>query len=125
MAEARVACGESGIAGGAALNAVMASPRVSQDLDVFHDSAEAVARSALSFEGSTPDPGALSRRWKETLEEARRIVGLLPPDQAGRCVIDRQMELLRLSPADLPAALAADSVRFHEGRLFGAWPEVR
>ena len=43
-----MADGESYVAGGAALNALAAAPRVSRDIDLFHDTAEAVES---SFEG--------------------------------------------------------------------------
>jgi len=48
IARRRVADGESYVAGGAALNTFAAAPRVSRDLDLFHDTSEAVAS---SFEG--------------------------------------------------------------------------
>jgi len=48
IARRRVAGGESYVAGGAALNTLAAAPRVSRDIDLFHDTAEAVAS---SFEG--------------------------------------------------------------------------
>jgi len=43
LAEQRIASGESYVAGGAALNELMRAPRVSRDIDLFHDTAEAVA----------------------------------------------------------------------------------
>jgi hypothetical protein len=43
LAESRKASGESYVAGGAALNELLAAPRLSRDLDLFHDSAEALA----------------------------------------------------------------------------------
>jgi hypothetical protein len=45
LASQRRASGESYIAGGAALSVALETHRVSRDLDVFHDTAEAVARS--------------------------------------------------------------------------------
>jgi hypothetical protein len=45
LAENRIASGESYVAGGAALNELLASPRVSRDIDVFHDTQEALAAS--------------------------------------------------------------------------------
>jgi len=45
LAERRRASGESYIAGGVALLEVLAARRVSRDLDIFHDTAEAVAES--------------------------------------------------------------------------------
>src|SRR5437764_4550994 len=43
IARQRIASGESYIAGGAALNTVLHAPRISQDLDLFHDTAAALA----------------------------------------------------------------------------------
>jgi hypothetical protein len=37
IARQRIASGESYVAGGAALNTVLHAPRISQDLDLFHD----------------------------------------------------------------------------------------
>ena len=42
MADARRARGDSYVAGAAALNALTQAPRVSHDVDLFHDLAEAV-----------------------------------------------------------------------------------
>ncbi len=43
IAAHRVESGESYVAGGAALNAAIAAPRISRDLDLFHDTREALA----------------------------------------------------------------------------------
>jgi hypothetical protein len=45
LAENRIAIGESYVAGGAALNELIAAPRISRDIDVFHDTETAVAAS--------------------------------------------------------------------------------
>lgn len=45
LAENRVASGESYVAGGAALNELLASSRISRDIDLFHDTDEALAAS--------------------------------------------------------------------------------
>lgn len=45
LADTRVASGESYVAGGVALNELIAGPRISADLDLFHDTDEALARS--------------------------------------------------------------------------------
>lgn len=42
IAETRVASGESYVAGAAALNALLESPRLSRDVDLFHDTEEAL-----------------------------------------------------------------------------------
>lgn len=43
VAESRIASGESYVAGGAALGELTGSPRVSRDVDLFHDTDEALA----------------------------------------------------------------------------------
>jgi hypothetical protein len=43
IADNRVASGESYVAGGAALNELLAAPRVSRDVDLFHDTEAALA----------------------------------------------------------------------------------
>jgi hypothetical protein len=43
LARQRIASGESYVAGGAALNTLLDAPRISQDLDLFHDTASALA----------------------------------------------------------------------------------
>ncbi len=43
LAEQRIASGESYVAGGAALNELLGTPRVSMDVDLFHDTGEALA----------------------------------------------------------------------------------
>jgi hypothetical protein len=45
IARNRIAGGESYVAGGTALNAATAAARISRDIDLFHDTAEAVASS--------------------------------------------------------------------------------
>ena len=45
LAENRVRSGESYVAGGAALNEVLRAPRLSRDIDLFHDTEEALAAS--------------------------------------------------------------------------------
>lgn len=43
LAQQRIASGESYVAGGTALNEFLSTPRVSRDIGLFHDTAEAVA----------------------------------------------------------------------------------
>lgn len=45
IADQRIASGESYLAGAATLNELLSAPRVSRDIDLFHDSAEAVEES--------------------------------------------------------------------------------
>ena len=45
LAESRIASGESYVAGGVALNELLAAPRLSRDLDLFHDTDESLRSS--------------------------------------------------------------------------------
>lgn len=81
--------------------------------------------SILSFDGPPPDAADLSRRWHTMLDEARRVVSLLPPDETGRCVCDRHDGGLVQSNSDgLAKRLKAGNMFYHAGQLRGAWPQV-
>ena len=81
--------------------------------------------SALSFAGPPPDAAALSQKWHAMLNEARELVGVLPPVEIGRCVLGRDGNLFTGDPIRLRAALTDRKVRFHEGRIHGALPRLR
>lgn len=57
LADRRRASGESYVAGGVALNVALNAHRISRDLDVFHDTVEAVARSWQQDRGVLQDAG--------------------------------------------------------------------
>ena len=80
---------------------------------------------ALAFEGETPRADALSRRWHAALDQARTVIERLPADRAGAAVLNAGGDLFTGSPAQLDEACAAGGLRFHEGRIRGAWPTVR
>jgi len=44
LARSRIEAGESYVAGGAALNEILRAPRISRDIDLFHDTEEALER---------------------------------------------------------------------------------
>jgi hypothetical protein len=85
-------------------------------------SAEEVGQ--LAFEGEPPDAGGLGRAWHRMLDVARETIALLPPDEAGTCVLDRQGNLIRTSPHDLVTALEAGEVCFHRGAIRGTMPRL-
>lgn len=80
---------------------------------------------ALDFEDGPPAAAELSVRWHRALAVAREVVDGLPHEHAGTCVLDGGGELLKASPSDLAQVLAAGRVRFHPGRIRGAFPELR
>lgn len=70
LAESRLASGEQYVAGGLALNEVLSGTRVSRDVDLFHDTDEALAVS------SEADREALSRAGL-MIEPGRRTIGFV------------------------------------------------
>ena len=79
----------------------------------------------LDFAGPHPDAGELSRRWHAILDEARRVVEVLPAGAVGCCVLGADLELCRLEAPALEAAVAAGQLQFHAGRIGGALPTVK
>ena len=81
LAANRRASGESYIAGAAALNELISAPRVSQDIDLFHDTERAVAaswdadRAVLEQHGFRVSP--LRERPRYVEAEVRRDEGTL------------------------------------------------
>ena len=80
---------------------------------------------ALAFTGAPPDAAELSRRWHGMLQEAREIVAALPPAEVGKCVLNSGGAVFAGDADRLRAALAAATVRFHQGRIRGALPQLR
>lgn len=81
--------------------------------------------SALAFEGPPPSAGDLSARWRQALDTAGPIVETLPPASVGQAVITTEGQLFMGGVVDLEHALRGGAIRFHEGRIGGAWPMVR
>jgi hypothetical protein len=79
---------------------------------------------ALAFSGPVPDAGESSRTWHAMLEEARRIVALLPVEEVGTCVLGIGAEPYRGGAAELRGALQEHAIAFHHGRICGALPRL-
>jgi hypothetical protein len=79
----------------------------------------------LDFDGPVPRAGDLSARWHAAIADAREVVRALPADEAGKCVLDREGRLEKAPPGSLPGELSGGRVVFHEGRIRGAFPELR
>ncbi|MFU8779809.1 MAG: hypothetical protein ACNA71_02135 [Kiritimatiellia bacterium] len=78
----------------------------------------------LAYDGDAPDIGELSRTWRDMLSGATHIIGNLPEDQIGNCVLDQSGNLFKGSPEMLLKALEKQDVYFHEGSICGAWPRM-
>jgi hypothetical protein len=114
LADSRIASGESYVAGGAILEHAARS--------AHYSSAEL---SGLAFEGEAPEGAALGARWRSQMEEARDVIGRLPPEETGRCVLGPGDALYKRGPAALRDDLAAGRLVFHSGRIRGAFPTLR
>jgi hypothetical protein len=80
---------------------------------------------ALDFAGPPPDVGALARRWRDLLIEARAIIAGLPPAESGKCVLNEVGEFLAADATTLQAAIESSRIRFHAGSIRGALPQPR
>jgi hypothetical protein len=79
----------------------------------------------LDFAGPPPDASDLSRRWHLQLASGRAVVAALPPEEAGKCVLDHGGNLVR-DPADsLTGRLERNELHFHPGSIRGALPQIR
>ena len=81
--------------------------------------------SALSFAGSPPDAGELSRKWHAMLGEGRELISILPATETGKCVIDKAGNLFSGTIEELDETQKQGFIRFHEGRIHGALPIPR
>jgi hypothetical protein len=78
----------------------------------------------LAFDGAPPDPGELSTRWRELLDEAGAIVRMLPAENVGTCVLTRQGKLFRGRATELSERLDEQALLFHPGAIRGALPRI-
>ncbi len=79
---------------------------------------------ALAFAGPPPDPADLSRRWRALLDEARRVVEVLPGEHAGSAVLTAGGDLFTGNADEAAEAHARGALRFHPGRIKGAFPRI-
>lgn len=70
------------------------------------------------------DVAALSMKWHAMIESARKMVSLLPADEVGKAVLNKDGALFNGTPDQLDHAIATGDVVFHEGRICGAWPQI-
>lgn len=78
----------------------------------------------LEFAGPPPDAGDLARRFATMLGTAAQVHELLPPEEVGKCVLSADGQLFPGGPDDLRRALADARLRFHAGRIRGAFPRI-
>jgi hypothetical protein len=80
----------------------------------------------LDFEGEIPSVATLSRLWKEEISEGKKIIEELPEEMLGRCVLFNNGTLYNWSSLDeIKEDLSQKRIVFHEGKIGGAWPEIK
>ena len=78
----------------------------------------------LAFAGPAPDAAELASRWHAILSEARATIRALPPEEVGKCVLDRDGRLFRGHSSTLLAPSARSELMFHAGAIRGALPQL-
>ncbi|MEQ1932709.1 MAG: nucleotidyl transferase AbiEii/AbiGii toxin family protein [Fimbriimonadaceae bacterium] len=78
----------------------------------------------VQFEGPRPSAVELATDWKDIIDEARRIIAILPPAEVGKCVHMLDGELVNLFPEGLSIVIDTGLIKFHSGTLRGAFPKV-
>jgi len=73
---------------------------------------------SLAFAGLSPDAADLSRQWHAMLTEGQQIVDALPVADIGKAVLNSRGELFFGKPTQ-------EGLCFHEGRIRGAWPQLK
>jgi hypothetical protein len=80
--------------------------------------------SELSFATEKPTAHDLSQRWHSMTEEASLLLRLLPPKEAGKCILNSEGRLFRGNIDELKKALQANRINFHSGSIRGAYPTL-
>jgi hypothetical protein len=88
-----------------------------------HYSAEELG--SLAFvAGQEPGLGDLSRRWRAILAAAHAVVGALPAEYVGRCVLGADGSLFTGGMDAIHNGVAKGSLLFHAGHIGGALPRI-
>jgi hypothetical protein len=81
--------------------------------------------SMLDFEKEVPDVALLSKTWKEEISTGKKILEVLPEEMLGRCVLFMNGKLYNSTAEELKKDLTQKKIVFHEGKIGGAWPEIK
>ena len=87
-----------------------------------HYSAEEVR--SLAFSGPEPDFAELSRRWRSQLAVGSALIGALPVEHVGKCVLGTDGRLFVGEVDALRAAISGGALKFHAGHIGGALPQI-
>jgi hypothetical protein len=76
----------------------------------------------LSFDGPPPDIAELSKKWRQILQEAKKIIDFLPVEEAGKSVLDLDGKLFSGDIQELSRSMNLKLIKFHAGSIQGAFP---
>ena len=76
----------------------------------------AVELATIRFRSTPPRLAALHKEWRAAVEQSREFLEYLPPDQAGRCVMEGK-KLFRGTPGQFRKALASGRLSFRTGHI--------
>lgn len=79
---------------------------------------------ALDWSGPMPDFAALKTQWRAALQNGRELIEILPPQNVGNAVLNRNGTPFQDDVAALKSALEKENLRFHAGQIGGIWPTV-
>jgi hypothetical protein len=71
------------------------------------------------------DEAAAMRNVHALVDEYRKNCLWFLRKEVGKCVLDSSGALFTQDVGHLVSALRSSSLRFHEGSLHGAWPQLR
>ena len=80
---------------------------------------------ALLFSDAPPSAAELSLKWRRILDSAEKIISFLPPEHAGKCILDEYGNLFKGDLPELITAIENETIIFHEGTLHGAYPVIK
>ena len=58
------------------------------------------------------------------LDAGRKVVGVLPAEEIGKCVLTRRGELFTGDTEEATRALVPGEILFHAGHIRGAFPRI-
>ena len=79
----------------------------------------------LEWDGVPPDLIALSTQWRDAISMAKETIAVLPLEEVGKAVLGADGEPCRLLGSSLRAELLSGRLKFHEGHIGGAWPQLK
>lgn len=79
----------------------------------------------LAFAGPPPSAARLGTAWKIAVAQARKVVGLLPPENVGHCVMDTDGNLYSGDAEHLAIVMSEGKLLFHSGTIGGVWPMLK